>query len=283
MQEVKSYKLQNEICGYNKVTIEIGEICFVFRGDNYELMDLIKRKYNTFLSMKEPNFIIDVQVKKNIKLKELRELKIISKKDKIFVFRWDFSGIIDFRRNEGELKLQEIEIEGVENFLRMCAGWLFPKYYEGILLHASSVIDSKEGFVFCGPSEAGKSTIANLLKDDTILLTDEITLIRNINRRYKIFGVPFWGMLWEEGNNVNISSEIKKIFLLKKDKDVYLKKLSPYKAVVEIMPNIIFFSHRSEISNKLFTLCCNLVEKIPCYELHFLPNKSFWRCIKNDQ
>ena len=33
-------------------------------------------------------------------------------------------------------------------------------------------------------------------------------------------------------------------------------------------------------ADKFLNLCCDLAVKIPCYELHFKPDNSFWKVIE---
>lgn len=64
-----------------------------------------------------------------------------------------------------------------------------------------------------------------------------------------------------------------------KDKENYVQNLSPRQALERLLPNVVFFARDSEFSKQLFNLCYDLVSKVPAYELHFLPEPLFWRCI----
>src|SRR2546423_12925712 len=61
----------------------------------------------------------------------------------------------------------------------------------GFLLHAASAVRNGKAFLFFGPSGAGKTTMVRAAPADAILLTDEISYVRQLGDGYTAYGTPF--------------------------------------------------------------------------------------------
>jgi hypothetical protein len=53
-------------------------------------------------------------------------------------------------------------------------------------------------------------------------------------------------------------------------------------AVNELYQCVLFFSDEHELLSRILETCCNLVDKVPVRELHFLPVPSFWAVVNPD-
>jgi hypothetical protein len=102
-------------------------------------------------------------------------------------------------------------------------------------------------------------------------------MIRRYNGGFYAFATPFGGRLKEERENIN--APIRRLFLLIKDRKNYLRRIFFPKSISRFLANVVKFSLIPEKLNKTFNLCCELLQKMPFYELHFLPDESFWRCL----
>lgn len=146
----------------------------------------------------------------------------------------------------------------------------------GGLIHASSLIKKGQTYIFPGKSGAGKSTVARL-SPDAILLSDDISLVKKGRSGFSAYGNPFWGELNVGGENE--AAPIKGIYFLVKDTKNYLDILSPAQALRRLLPNVVFFARDRAFSRRLFNFCVDLTADIPAYNLHFVPDSSFWRCL----
>src|SRR5262249_55465860 len=98
-----------------------------------------------------------------------------------------FRGAFDERTGQGWIA-QPLDPTPFETFLTaiyagrlLCAG--------GLLLHAAAIVGPGGAHVFFGPSESGKTTVADLVGEGVI--TDETTAIRREGARYIVSGVPW--------------------------------------------------------------------------------------------
>lgn len=276
--EAQSISLNN---GY-ETKIEIGGVVFSIKTDDSELDKLIKKRFTPFISINTPDVFIEAQIKEEILTKGFREIEIVRGKTENLFIHFPYAGLVDLKQRKGKLTLRmRKDVSSVETFLRICSSYFLPDF-NGLLLHAATVERGSKGFVFCGKSECGKTTIAQLSTKYTVF-TDEISIIRQVDSIYKVFSTPFWGLMEGGKNDINSSTQVETILFPRKSKEVYLRAICPFDSLPEMMKNILFFMNDEGRAQKIFELCYGMVEKIPCYELHFLPDDSFWRCILDER
>jgi len=200
-------------------------------------------------------------------------LHIHSEGEKVMIERAGFRGYINLKTLEGEVEL--FSENTFESFLRIVCSLVLLKE-NGFCIHASSLIRNGKAYVFPGESEAGKTTIVRL-SPEAILLTDEISIIRRIKNTPIAYGTPFRSNLEICGSNV--SAPAKGIYFPVKDKKNYICKLSDKSALAKLLSNVVIFGEDHNLMQKAFYLANDLVASLPCYDLHFLPEPSFWNCI----
>ncbi|MDD5129960.1 MAG: hypothetical protein PHS66_02765 [Candidatus Omnitrophica bacterium] len=141
-----------------------------------------------------------------------------------------------------------------------------------VLFHSCGVVDKGVGFIFLGHSGYGKTTTANLwIKSGAMLLNDDKVIIRKINKKFWIFGTPWFGKF----RNVSPSgAPLKGIFFLKHGKANKATRVSSSQAVSLLISR----SHAPLWDNcayqKSIDLCGQIVKNIPCYELEFVPDNT---------
>ena len=163
---------------------------------------------------------------------------------------------------------------GLNSFLRFVYSLVLLKEF-GFLVHASGLIKNKKGYIFPGKSGVGKTTITRLSAGAT-LLSDDIPLVK-IGDAPLIFGTPFWGDLAVAGEKT--FAPLAGIYFPVKDKKNYTVRLKPRQVIEKLLPNVVFFFKNEKFSKQLFNLSFDLATKVPAFELHFLPNPSFWEYI----
>ncbi len=268
--------------------IEIANIRCLMKSEEINLISLVKAQYEGFISQEQPD--IEIQIYDNTNRHKYRAFasagprpnrshpNIVLKGTKVFFAGSDFDGYIDIKNRRGEAALTHLSAVPLESCLRICYS-LMAIIHNGFLLHSAGVATGKKGYIFYGPSESGKTTITRLAPPSNTILSDNITLIRKLNGFYKAFGTPFYGDLSRPG--INASAQVKSLFLLKKDKKVYLQRLKHTETLSSLLSSVLFFTTESNITKRLFNLCCDLCAAIPIYELHFVPDGTFWRHIND--
>ena len=164
-------------------------------------------------------------------------------------------------------------------FLEVLTVNLLPRK-SGVLLHACAVNHNDNGYLFVGQSGAGKSTIARLWLElnSVIILSDDRIILRRINGRLYACGTPWHG-------DAKVCSPekvpVEKIFFLKHAKENSTKRLDPLDAASRLI--VCSFPTFWDKQGMEFTLgfCSELAERVPCYELGFVPDESILDFIRN--
>ncbi len=143
----------------------------------------------------------------------------------------------------------------------------------GIMLHACGIRRDAKGYLFCGTSGAGKSTIADLWNrgKNAAVLSDDRTVIRRINNRFWVYGTPWHG---ESKFSSPKRAPLKKIFFIRHAKRNIARKLTPLEAASHLISKSFSTFWSKEGMEFTLKFCTELAQKIPCYELGFIPDKS---------
>lgn len=150
-------------------------------------------------------------------------------------------------------------------------------HYNALLIHSCGIKRKDYGFLFVGKAGSGKSTIAELSKEYTVL-NDEIMLIELDKDKPVMHSTPFNGYFKGKTGG---SAELKAIFFLE-HADTHRvsteKKSTAVKALFrEIVPVI---GLEEEITPETHTVMLDyaavIVQKTPVYRLGFLPDPGFW-------
>jgi hypothetical protein len=258
----------------SNLKIGIADICCQLVVNDPNFAKRLKEKYRQFLSTQTPSFYAYLRLKERLGAQIDPQPEVSFQNGKIKVTHRDFLASFDFSKRRGEI-FSPRELTSVENFLRVLYSFLIVDH-DGFLLHAAGVVNGEKGYVFFGKSGTGKTTVARLSTDYT-LLSDDLLMVKSVDGIFKVFATPFGGELRSERKNT--VAAIDGFFLLKKDQSNHLKKVNYSKAIVNLLQNIVCFTKDQQTMRKLFNLACDCLTKRPCYEMHFLPDKSFWRCI----
>ena len=141
---------------------------------------------------------------------------------------------------------------------------------QGCFLHSCGVIFEKRGLIFCGHSEAGKSTMARMLKGRAEILCDDRIIVRKKESRYKIYGT------WSHGDVPDVSANsapLEAIFFLEKSPDNLIIPIGdPRERVKKVLSCLIRPFVTVDWWHKTLDFLDKLCTDIPCYTLRF--NKS---------
>lgn len=262
--------------------IEIADICAaVSVSDKDFARQLVEERYEEFLSDKPPSLRLDIDVSpvETPSLMELsqRPFDEYVKADHMYFrgFKGDIEAFVDFPKSY--IKGTTIKMcYRFDALLRLVYSlWLVRS--GGIMLHAAGVKDHDRVYVFCGVSGSGKTTIARLSGQRSVL-SDELIAVRPVNGSYAVWGTPFLGEF--AGGGLNIQSNLKHIFFLKKNSRNFLTAPEKIERLKSLFECVLFFGENSELLDTVFHTCLEIVEKVPFYELHFLPDEHFWNTIK---
>ncbi|MDA3917427.1 MAG: hypothetical protein PF690_10685 [Deltaproteobacteria bacterium] len=97
---------------------------------------------------------------------------------------------------------------------------------QGCIMHSMGLIHNNNGYLFLGHSEAGKSTMARIMKDYSTILCDDRNIIRKYNKNYILSGT------WRHSDFTEISSssaKLKAIFFLNQSATNQIERITDNK------------------------------------------------------
>ena len=174
-----------------------------------------------------------------------------------------------------------IRFDGVKNqyaldsLLRIFLSWKLLEY-QGFLLHAATVIRNGKAYIFTGRSGAGKSTVATLSPQGSVL-TDEISLLRREQGVWRAYGTPFWGEFKAAGSNS--SAPVAGIFRLLQAAENRVVPIRPMAILRTLLPNVLFFSAEPESTRQLLEIISRAATELDGYNLSFRKNATFWEVL----
>ncbi|MDP8230006.1 MAG: radical SAM protein [Candidatus Gorgyraea atricola] len=138
---------------------------------------------------------------------------------------------------------------------------------EGCYLHSCGVNFEGKGLLFAGHSEAGKSTMATMLKGKAEILCDDRMIVRRKAGKFRIYGT------WSHGDIPDISSNsaaLKAIFFLEKSLENKILRIEDKKEIVrKLLSCLIRPFVTVDWWEKTLLVIDNLAARVPVYVLRF--------------
>jgi hypothetical protein len=266
-----------------KFFISIGGIrCAIFSYDT-GFLDLLQARYRWFESSGPAAYEILIKLVsledltlENAKMPLQPMIKKVNSGDNYIIKQADnqFVAVVNTSSKKVLLKMRKSEY-CFDSFLRMLFTLILVDE-RGFLLQASAVSENGRGSVFFGPSGSGKSTVARLSEERTVL-SDELVLVKPHNGGYRVYGTPFWSGFSPDWSNAR--AELSGLYSLKKAQTNGLMSLDRVQALTKLYQCVPFFKGDVQLQKRILGACFALVNTVPVYELHFLPDLSFWQVL----
>jgi hypothetical protein len=141
--------------------------------------------------------------------------------------------------------------------------------HSDIMIHASGINLSGNGYLFSGISGRGKSTIAKLWENTgATVIHDDRLIIRNRGEGYRMFNTPVYN------NDEPRDSDLDRIFIIDHGVANNLVPVKGASAVSLVMTNCIQHNWDPGIIAGLLDSVSNLCGTIPVFRLSFKPDSS---------
>lgn len=182
-------------------------------------------------------------------------------------FRWNG------HQMTGDFHLDDSDPFTLTTFLK----FVLAIYYEksGILLHSSGVIWREEVWLFSGPSGVGKSTIANELRCDGALFSEDVCVVTmQSDQEMYAHATPFG----DDRQRIDAvrSAPLAGIVFIQQSTETRVCNISTMDALRRLYRETRFFE-RDLISNQYFlNVVQNIVASGMCCNLEFRKDKLFW-------
>lgn len=138
---------------------------------------------------------------------------------------------------------------------------------QGCYIHSCGIIFEKQGILFVGHSGAGKSTIADMVKDKATILSDDRVIIRRWDEEIAIYGT------WSHGDVPDVSpksAKLRHILFLKKASENRILQVKNKKAIfISLLSCLIKPLTTPTWWESMLDLIEYTAQNVPCYEMSF--------------
>jgi len=251
--------------------VEIGGIPIALSTGDEGFLDLLRQRYDGFLSSSPPEFELEFDLASTGPASD-DDVQVRREGDEWLIERGDFQARWDPRTGRGSVR-QNANPYSLDSVLRILHSLILTQR-GGFLLHAASAICEGRAYLFSGVSGAGKTTMTRLAPADVTLLTDEISYLRPNAEGYSAFGTPFAGELARAGENC--VAPVSALFFLEQGPENRVDELSSAEAIRRLMRNILFFAEDQGLMETLLATACEFVARVPIRRLTFYPDARVW-------
>lgn len=150
----------------------------------------------------------------------------------------------------------------------------------GVMLHACGIAYDGKGYVFAGPPEAGKTTLARLWSrfSDATVLGDECLILRRKGERFWVYGTPWVG---EAGLCSPAGVPTEGIFFIRHDLENVLTAIAPERAVERLLAQSLLAPYDASAIGFGLDFCLDFVACVPTFDFGFVPEASAVRLIES--
>jgi len=242
--------------------VSIGRLAFRLQSSDESLLHAAKARYASFAGQQSESSFIFFEDHSQAEAGTCE-------------FNYEFEGA-KLHARDRESRMSGVRNEyALDSLFRVLLSWKLISC-EGFLLHAATIVRNGKAFVFTGRSGAGKSTVAALSPEGSVL-TDEISLLRRENEAWRAYGTPFWGEFRAAGSNT--SAPVAGIFRLLQAGENSLTPLSVREILRVLLPNVLFFSKEPLANERLLNILSRAAEEISCGSLSFRKDPTFWKVL----
>jgi len=143
------------------------------------------------------------------------------------------------------------------------------------MFHASGIVDGVNGYIFLGESGSGKTTIAKLwLKSNAKVINDDKLIIYKQGGRFIITSGEIFRKNTCDTYSGPRKAILKKIFFLKHGVKNKLISRNCHDAFEQMLKDSLTLDWDKETSKNMLSFYLDLVSKVKCYDLEFMPDSS---------
>lgn len=269
------------------MNLEVGSVTIGLEFEDDKKLWQFKEYFQGYYGLRKPDIYIKLQFSDNGIYQEIPNSLFLTKKVKRNRFLTGnglIRGKYNANGNKWSFLIQDIIVNG--EYSRVFEQILYQAYRSVVknkysyLIHSCGVIKDNRGYLFVGPSEAGKSTIAQLSSNFHVI-NDEICIVDLSRQTPFLSGTPFNGLFRDKKPG---EAPLKGIYLLNKAPVHSVEKISGGNAIKSLANEIIPPIELKEMLSSntyvnMLDASLKIFEKVPVFRLNFLQDPCFWDLI----
>jgi hypothetical protein len=187
-----------------------------------------------------------------------------------------YEGFVDEVHGAGSLCVSRTHpIEYIEYYLRVAYA-LLAFHTGGILFHAAGIVRQGKAYLFFGHSGSGKTTVSRLSSND-LVLNDDLNLLLPGESGWVAYATPFWNP--NQVQPTPSQAPLAGLYRLVQDKRVFLEEVGSGQALAELISSVPVIPLDPLRSLGLLARSRRLIDQVPLFRLHFLPDDTFWQVV----
>jgi len=277
--------------------VQIGDICCAISCGDISIFDGLQKLFNNFLTDQPADISIELSVSEQLSPSEmeasLSEMRYIHEGNhflptsRIIASNYDLDNrtiSMCIERNPGNPGL-DLKLLNQLLYLAYYSAWKLRNNGNprALLVHACGILHNGKALVFTGPSEAGKTTIANLCREQNgEVINDEMLLISRPEQHDSVLEVRGIPIIGGHPQRLNATAPLSCILLLKQSNKTRIRSINRTEAYLRFIRQIITPSYIGLIDKRsVLSLMADFTDEvtgtIPIYELEFsLDRESLW-------
>jgi len=292
---------QSRLSANHTLYIQIGSVCCTLKCGDDKIYGFLKQLYHEFLTEQTADITIELKATDRLSPEDLgkalsetiythEEGRRFRTTSQIVTGEYDLASRIISITAERSLGDLGSEFNHLNRLISLAYYSACKVKYDGnppaMLVHACGIVRHGGAIVFAGPSDTGKTTIAQLCGErHGEVINDEMLLISRPTpggNGIIAQGAPVIGEL---SPRKNIAAPLRCILLLKKSDRTLVRYLDKSEAYLRFMRQIITPAHIGQSSGRaVYSLMADfsaeMTGAIPIYELEFnLDGESLWRVV----
>ena len=279
----QSFKFKNAV---KTVVIDIGGISIKLVSEEQQIFDFLIQRYRLFQSTKKVvSCSIELHISCGLNFKSPDANEDFFNRQNFseeinFIYSNGYVGYLNNKSKTGKVIVSnELSETWIEHFLRFAYSWLALEK-KCLFFHGAGIINNNQGYVFFGPANAGKTTVTEF-SSQHFILGDDMIMLQKFDNSVRVFATPF-NINMGDKKLTNTKGNIKGFYRLRQDNKNYLRKMKNSKAIAELMSGVPLAKNNFHGHQTVFYLCSEIAVAVPCYDLHFTHDDSFWSLINGD-
>jgi hypothetical protein len=173
----------------------IGGMCIKLDTSGLWAPEDIRGKYLGFWDNRPPDFSLKAEDNQGLEngsypeeARGVQHIRFVG--DRIYLEGYDVYGELNLASAKGLLRISP-NLNSLDCSLKAIFTVLLPQY-AACMLHAAGLRRGGAGWLVCGPSGSGKSSVSRSLRDGEVL-ADELICVMRCGDKFYIMGTPFLG------------------------------------------------------------------------------------------